>query len=266
MPIPKALTIAGSDSGGGAGIQADLKTFNSLSVFGMSVITAVTAQNSYEVSGILPVPPEFVKLQIDTVAKDIKVDGAKTGMLFSSEIIKVVTGSIKDYSIKPVIVDPVMVSKSNARLLREDAIESLIKYLLPESTIVTPNIPEAEILASMSISTIEDMKAAAEKIGTEIGLKVLVKGGHFNGPPIDIYYDGSNILKFEGTRYETKNTHGTGDTLSSAILSFLIKGYREQEAIALGKEYVEGSIRNSFPTGSGFGSLCHWWRYGECHP
>ncbi|WP_297215078.1 bifunctional hydroxymethylpyrimidine kinase/phosphomethylpyrimidine kinase [Thermoplasma sp.] len=261
--ILHALTVAGSDSGGGAGIQADLKTFNSLSVFGMSVIVALTAQNSYEVSGIMPVPPDFVKLQFETVAKDIRVDGSKTGMLFSSEIIEVVAKEFSEFSVPIIVVDPVMVSKSNARLLKEDAIETLMKKLLPISTMVTPNIPEAEILSGINIKDSNDMRSAAEKIYEETGSHVLVKGGHLQSAPLDVLYDGSSFHEFPGSRIETKNTHGTGDTLSSAIVSYMIRGHGEIEAVRMAKEYVEGAIKNSFETGRGYGSLCHWWQYGH---
>jgi len=258
-----ALTVAGSDSGGGAGIQADLKTFNALSVFGMSVIVAITAQNSYEVSGILPIPPDFVKLQFETVAKDIKVDGSKTGMLFSSDIISVVAAEFTEFGVPVVVVDPVMVSKSNARLLKEDAIETLKKKLLPISTMVTPNVPEAEILSGIKIRSIEDMHSAAEKLYDETGSHVLIKGGHLESSPIDVLYDGRSFHEFSGVRIDTKNTHGTGDTLSSAIVSYMIKGHSESESVRLAKEYVEGAIKNSFATGRGYGSLCHWWQYGQ---
>ncbi|KAA8922922.1 bifunctional hydroxymethylpyrimidine kinase/phosphomethylpyrimidine kinase [Thermoplasma sp.] len=260
--VPHALTVAGSDSGGGAGIQADLKTFNALSVFGMSVIVALTAQNSYEVSGIFPVPPDFVRLQFETVAMDIKVDGSKTGMLFSSEIIDVVAEEFTEFSVPVIVVDPVMVSKSNARLLKEDAIDALKRKLLTISTLVTPNIPEAEILSGIRIKDVADMHTAAERIHEETGSHVLVKGGHLASSPIDVFYDGRTSQEYPGIRIDTKNTHGTGDTLSSAIVSYMIRGHSEIESIRLAKEYVEGAIKKSFPTGRGYGSLCHWWQYG----
>ncbi len=264
MSIPIVLTVAGSDSGGGAGIQADLKTFTAMSVFGTSVIVAITAQNSYEVRDIFPVNPEFIKSQFDAVLGDMKVSAAKTGMLFSSEIIRAVAEKFNEYSVRNIIVDPVMVSKSNARLLREDAVRTLIDTLLPISYVVTPNVPEAEILSGIKIKGPDDVEEAAKKIYEITGSMPLIKGGHLEGEPVDTFYDGTNYYRFQGKRINTKNTHGTGDTLSSAIVSCIAKGIPLREAISTAKEYVEGAIRYSFPTGRGYGSLCHSWEFSKC--
>ncbi|MGC8608825.1 MAG: bifunctional hydroxymethylpyrimidine kinase/phosphomethylpyrimidine kinase [Thermoplasmata archaeon] len=264
MSIPMVMTVAGSDSGGGAGIQADLKTFTALSVFGTSVIVALTAQNSYEVADILPVNTKFIKSQFDAVLSDMKISAAKTGMLFSREIIETVTEKFREYSIQNIVVDPVMVSKSNARLLREDAIDSLLRKLLPISYIVTPNVPEAEILSGMKITNEEDAERSAARIYDETGSMALVKGGHLQGEPVDIFYDGSHFYKFRGIRINTKNTHGTGDTLSSAIISYVSRGFSTIDAIDMAKKYVEGAIKGSFSTGKGYGSLCHSWQFSQC--
>ncbi len=264
MSMPVVLTAAGSDSGGGAGIQADLKTFMAMSVFGTSVIVAITAQNSYEVRDIFPVSIESIRSQFDAVLGDMKVSAAKTGMLFSAEIIRAVAEKFDEYGVGNIIVDPVMVSKSNARLLREDAIQTLIDTLLPVSYAVTPNIPEAEILSGIKIKGPDDVEEAAKRIYEITGSMPLIKGGHLEGEPVDTFYDGSNYFKFQGKRINTKNTHGTGDTLSSAMVSYLAKGIPLKESIGKAKEYVEGAITYSFPTGRGYGSLCHSWEFSKC--
>ena len=242
--IPRAMTIAGSDSGGGAGIQADLKTFSAFGVYGTSVVTAVTAQNTLEVSAIAEVPDEVVIAQIDTVLEDIGADVIKTGMLGSSSIIQNVADRIEAWGIPYLVVDPVMVSKSGVNLLNPNAVAALVSDLLPLASIATPNIPEAEVLAGMTISTDDDMRAAARRIQTLGPGIVVVKGGHRDGPPIDLVYDGSTFLPLEGTRIETRNTHGTGCTFSAAIAALLTHGLSPVEAIRYAKRYVELAIHH----------------------
>ena len=212
----RVLTIAGSDSGGGAGIQADLKTITVRGGFGMSVITALTAQNTLGVHGIHDVPPAFVALQFDAVATDIGIDAAKTGMLSTSEIIRVVAGKIRRYGIVKLVVDPVMVAKGGMSLIREEAKKTLIAELIPLALVLTPNIPEAEVLSGIRIETLEDMKAAA-RIIRKMGAKhVVVKGGHLSGDAVDLLYDGEDFLEFRSQRIATEDTHGTGCTYSAA--------------------------------------------------
>lgn len=257
----RALTVAGSDSGGGAGIQADLKTFTALSVFGSSVIVALTAQNSVEVSGILEVPSDFVEKQMDAVLSDIGTDAAKTGMLFSQSIIKSVTKKFREYGVEKIVVDPVMVSKTNARLLKEDAVSSLVTELAPISYLITPNGPEAEIISNVKIRNADDVMDAALRIHDESGCRVLIKGGHFEGESsVDTLYDGSKFYHFSGKRIDTQNTHGTGDTLSAGITAFLSKGLSLKESVERSREFLQGTIENSFPMGKGFGSLMHYWK------
>lgn len=259
--IPKVLTIAGSDSGGGAGIQADLKTFTALRVYGMSIITSITAQNTKEVRGAYHITPYMVELQFKTVAEDIGIDAVKTGMLPNKEIIKTVSKLLKEYNIKNVVVDPVMISKSGYPLLEESAITSLIYELFPLALLITPNIPEAEKISGISIKNLDDMKKSAEKM-VSIGAKqVLLKGGHLNSDDlVDLLYDGKDFYYFSSKRILTKNTHGTGCTLSSAITSYISKGFNIISAIKEAKNYLEGAIKNSFPLGKGEGPLNHFWK------
>jgi hydroxymethylpyrimidine/phosphomethylpyrimidine kinase len=261
--IPRALTIAGSDSGGGAGIQADLKTFTALKVFGMSVLTSITAQNTESVLGINDLPSDFVGLQIDAVMDDIGVDAAKTGMLSNAEIISVVAKKVKQYQIEKIVVDPVMRAKSGDALLRREAEKALVEELLPLAFIVTPNLPEAEALSGMKISSVEDMKEAAKKIKSFGPKYVLVKGGHleWSKEAIDILYDGKEFYEFRAPRIETQNTHGTGCTYSAAICGSLAKGFDILESVKLAKEYVTGAIRKSFNLGTGHGPLNHFWKF-----
>jgi hydroxymethylpyrimidine/phosphomethylpyrimidine kinase len=253
-----ALTIAGSDSGGGAGIQADLKTFEAFDVYGMSVITALTAQNTYSVTGIYPVTPEFVKLQIETVFEDIVPGAVKTGMLFTKEIIEVVAECMRKYSVEKLVVDPVMVAKSGAKLLRDDAIDALVKTLLPTAFLVTPNIPEAEIIAEMKISSEEDMIKAGEKILSKGPKWVLVKGGHLDSEEvIDILVGKEGHFKFKDEKIQTTSTHGTGCTLSSAIAALLSMNYSVQKAVCIAKRYIQQAIKNAPPIGHGHGPLRH---------
>ncbi|MDP4144234.1 MAG: bifunctional hydroxymethylpyrimidine kinase/phosphomethylpyrimidine kinase [Bacillota bacterium] len=255
--MKKVLTIAGSDSCGGAGIQADLKAMSSLGVYGMSVITAVTAQNTMGVNDVLEVNKEMVSAQIRAIFDDINVDAVKIGMVSNSEIIKTISELLVDYKAKNIVVDPVMVSKSGYFLLREEAVEAL-KKLIAIADVATPNIPEAEVLTGMKIENEEHMKKAAKLI-KEMGAKnVLVKGGHRCNDANDVLYSGAEFIVIKGSRIETKNTHGTGCTLSSAIASHLAKGYSVKEATELSKEYITKAIENSFSIGKGVGPVGHF--------
>ena len=257
--IRKALTIAGSDSGGGAGIEADIKTFQAFGIYSMAAITSVTAQNTVGVQGIFDLPPEFVGKQIDSVVEDIGVDAAKTGMLSNSDIIKVVSERISHYEIK-VVVDPVMVAKSGDLLLKEEARDALINELLPLAFVVTPNLSEAEVIAGFSVKSIDDMKRAAEEILSLGPENVLVKGGHLEGAAVDILFDGHSFSQFSSERIETKNTHGTGCTYSAAIASGIAKGKSLKLAISEAKSFVTEAIRHSLDIGRGKGPLNHFLR------
>lgn len=257
--IYRALSIAGSDSGGGAGIQADLKTWMSLRVFGTSAITAVTAQNTKTVDGIYPIPLEGIALQIDAVVKDIGIDAVKTGMLGDTAIIEVVASKIKEHQLPNLVVDPVMVAKSGARLLRDEAREAMIQYLLPLATIVTPNIPEAEALTGLTIRTAQDVERAAKMLVHEIGAKAaIVKGGHLEGEPIDRLYDGQTFHSFRAPRFDTRHTHGTGCTFSAAITAGLAKGLPLVESVQVAKKFITSAISDELGIGGGHGPTNHW--------
>ncbi|AEB76670.1 bifunctional hydroxymethylpyrimidine kinase/phosphomethylpyrimidine kinase [Clostridium botulinum] len=255
--MKNVLTIAGSDSCGGAGIQADLKTMSALGVYGMSVISAVTAQNTKGVTAVQEISKEIVEAQIRAIFDDIKVDAVKIGMVSNSEIIKTIKDLLLEYKIKNIVLDPVMISKSGYYLLKPEAINAL-KDLIKISDIVTPNIPEAEELTGMKITCEEEMKQAAIII-KECGVKnVLIKGGHRCNDSTDIlYYDGQ-FLALEGKRIDTINTHGTGCTLSSAIASYIAKGYSINESVKLSKDYITLAINNSFSIGHGVGPVGHF--------
>ena len=260
--MKKVLTIAGSDTCGGAGIQADLKAMSAMGVYGMSVIAAITAQNTMGVFGVQEVSKEMVEKQIEVIYDDIEVDAVKVGMLSSSEIIKAVCDSLKKYKAKNIVIDPVMVSKSEYKLLKDEAIEELKKFIAI-ADLVTPNVPEAEILAEMEIRTKEDLIEAAKKI-QKLGAKnILVKGGHRIDTGDDISTDvllleNGKIATYVGPRFKTKNTHGTGCTLSSTIASLLGKGYSMEEAVEGGKKYISKAIENSFSIGHGVGPVGHF--------
>jgi len=256
--VKVALTIAGSDSGGGAGIQADLKTFSALGVFGTSAITSLTAQNTIGVEGIFDISPDFVGLQIDAVAKDIGVDAAKTGMLSSSKIVIKVSEKIKEHKIKKLVVDPVMVAKSGDHLLRTEAKEALITKLLPLAYVITPNTEEAKVLTGINIKSIQDMKRAARKI-VDWGIKnVVIKGGHLTGNALDLFYNGKEFIEYSSERIKTKNTHGTGCTFSAAIAAELAKGNNLKDAIRTAKDYITTAIRYSLDIGKGHGPTHHF--------
>lgn len=257
MGVNRVLTIAGSDSGGGAGIQADLKTITVLGGFGMSVITALTAQNTLGVQGVYEVPEDFVEKQFDSVATDIGIDAAKTGMLSNSRIIRTVAKKLRQYGINKLVVDPVMVAKGGAPLISDEAKKSLIEELLPLALVITPNIPEAVELAKIKISSVDDMKKAAEIIYGSGAKNVVIKGGHLAGDPVDILYDGKNFHEFTSERINTKNTHGTGCTFSAAIATKLAEGKSVFEAVKTAKEYTTIAIRFSLNIGGGHGSTNH---------
>ena len=245
------LTIAGSDSSGGAGVQADLKTFSAIGTYGMSVITAITAQNT---QGVFEV--EELSSNIIISPKAIKV-----GMVSSPQIIKDIVDNLDQYPCEYLVVDPVMISKSGYSLLRPEAKQNLIKYLIPKAYIVTPNIPEAEEITNMKIETVEDMKKAGQII-LNLGPKyVLMKGGHLNGDCVDILIGKDLFEVFEGERIDRKNTHGTGCTISSAITSHLALGYDIKEAVRLSKEYITEAIRHSFDIGKGVGPVHHFYKF-----
>lgn len=255
----KALTIAGSDSGGGAGIQADLKTFAAFNVYGMSAITSVTAQNTIGVTAIYDITPEIVGRQIEAVLEDIGVNAAKTGMLSNSNIIETVVDKIKKYHLEKLVTDPVMVAKSGSPLLQEEAKTTLIRKLLPLVYIVTPNIFEAEIISGISIRSIKDAEKAAALIYKKGPRNVLVKGGHlFAKKAIDILFDGSEYYYYESEWLDTKNTHGTGCTLSAAITAGLAKGLDVRRAIEIAKDYMNRAIRDApLNIGKGRGPVYH---------
>ena len=258
--IPKALTIAGSDSGGGAGVQADLKTFAALGVFGTSVLTAITAQNTVGVYAVHEIPTGIIAAQIDAVMTDIGADAVKTGMLASAAIIECVAGQLQNHRVPWLVVDPVMVAKSGDRLLWEDAVEALRTLLLPLASVVTPNIPEAEVLTGIKIANGRDMRQAAKGIIAMGARSVIVKGGHREGPATDLFYDGSRFQEFSAPRIDTRNTHGTGCTFASAVAAGLARGMEVIDAVALAKEYVTEAIRRAFPLGQGHGPLNHFYK------
>jgi hydroxymethylpyrimidine kinase/phosphomethylpyrimidine kinase len=251
--MKRVLTIAGSDSGGGAGIQADLKAITLLGGYGMSVITALTAQNTLGVQAIHEVPARFVETQIDSVLSDIGTDAIKTGMLANAEIIEVVAKKIRQYGVNKIVVDPVMVAKSGDSLLRKDAQDALMKRLIPLSTVVTPNLPEASVLAGFKVNSIEGMRKAAHRIHNLGARHVVVKGGHLKGKAIDLLYDGKRYVEVEGRRIETRNTHGTGCTFASAIATLLARGETVPEAVKKGKTFITMAIQSGLPLGKGSG-------------
>ena len=252
-----ALTIAGSDSCGGAGIQADIKTMTMNGVYAMSAITALTAQNTTGVTGIMEVTPEFLASQLDAVFTDIRPDAVKTGMVASSELIRVISSKLKEYKAKNIVVDPVMVATSGAKLISDDAIETLKQELLPLADVITPNIPEAEVLSGMTIKNEDDMIAAAKVICEKFGCSVLCKGGHQINDANDLLYRNGSYVWFKGKRIDNPNTHGTGCTLSSAIASNLAKGEDMDSAVKNAKDYISGALAAMLDLGKGSGPLCH---------
>lgn len=257
--MKKALTIAGSDSCGGAGIQADIKTMTMNGVYAMSAVTALTAQNTTGVTGILEVTPEFLRKQLDAVFEDIFPDAVKIGMVSSSALIETIADTLQHYGAKNIVVDPVMVATSGARLIEESAIQTLISRLLPIAAVITPNIPEAEILADMSIRNEADMEKAARVLFERYGCAALVKGGHRVNDANDVLCGAGEAepVWFAGRRIDNPNTHGTGCTLSSAIASNLAKGYDLTESVRRAKEYLSGALGAMLDLGKGSGPLAH---------
>ena len=252
-----ALTIAGSDSCGGAGIQADIKTMTMNGVYAMSAVTALTVQNTMGVSAIYETTPEFLKQQIDAVFEDILPDAVKIGMVSSSDLIDTIAERLKFYKAKNVVVDPVMVATSGSALIKNDAVSALSDKLFPIAEVITPNIPEAEVLSGIKIENESDMKLAAEKIGKTSGCAVLLKGGHNVNDANDLLYSNGEFEIFRGKRIDNPNTHGTGCTLSSAIASNLAKGYDLKKSVKLAKEYLSGALSAMLNLGRGRGPMNH---------
>ena len=257
MKMKTALTIAGSDCSGGAGIQADIKTMTMNGVYAMSAITALTAQNTTGVRAIQESTPDFLKQQIDAVFEDILPDSVKIGMVSSSELISVIADRLKYHKAKNIVVDPVMVATSGSALMKTDAVETLTKELLPIATLVTPNIPEAEVLSEISIENKEDMQKAAKIIGDAHDCAVLLKGGHNINDANDLLYADREYYWFEGKRIDNPNTHGTGCTLSSAIASNLAKGVALAESVQRAKEYISSALSAQLDLGQGSGPMMH---------
>jgi hydroxymethylpyrimidine/phosphomethylpyrimidine kinase len=263
VPAPRrALTIAGSDSGGGAGIQADLKTMLALGVHGMSVITAVTAQNSLGVTGIWDLPVEAVRAQIRAVLDDIGADAIKTGMLSSAELVIAVAEAVGDYD-APLVVDPVAVSKHGDPLLAPDALEVVRSVLLPLATVVTPNLDEVHLLTGLRVEDVSELPKAAEAMLAFGSQWVLVKGGHLDGDAVDLLTDGDSMVELRAPRWDNAHTHGTGCTLASAVCAGLAKGMDLTQATWAAKEYVTGAIQAGFALGAGIGPVDHGWRLRE---
>ena len=257
MKMKTALTIAGSDSSGGAGIQADLKTMTANGVYAMSAITALTAQNTTGVQGIFEVTPEFLKQQIDSVFTDIRPDAVKIGMVSSAGLIQAIAEKMKEYKAENIVVDPVMVATSGAKLISDDAIGTLKECLFPLATVLTPNIPEAKVLSDMDITTAEEMIDAAKKISETYHCAVLLKGGHQLNDANDLLYRDGGYRWFNGKRIDNPNTHGTGCTLSSAIASNLAKGYDLDTAVEQAKAYISGALAAMLDLGKGSGPMDH---------
>lgn len=260
----KSLTIAGSDSSGGAGIQADLKTMTALGVYGMSAITALTAQNTTGVQSIFEVTPKFLEEELDSIFTDIFPDSVKIGMVSNAELIRVISKKLREYNAKNIVVDPVMISTSGSKLMEDGAKDTLLSELFKVADIITPNIPEAEALTGQSIKSKDDMVEAAKKIGEFFEGYILLKGGHSTDDADDLLYKNSEKIWIKGERIENPNTHGTGCTLSSAIASYLAMGHDVPESVHLAKEFITGAISAKLDLGKGRGPLNHMWKiYSE---
>ena len=257
MKMKTALTIAGSDCSGGAGIQADIKTMTMNGVYAMSAITALTAQNTTGVRAIQESTPEFLAQQIDAVFEDIRPDAVKIGMVASTELIRVIADRLRYYHATNIVVDPVMVATSGSALMKTDAVQTVISELLPLAAVVTPNIPEAQVLSGLPIESKADMETAAKKIGDSHGCAVLLKGGHSISDANDLLYANGEMVWFEGKRIDNPNTHGTGCTLSSAIASNLAKGCPLSESVRLAKDYISGALAAMLDLGHGSGPMDH---------
>lgn len=262
--MKKVLTIAGSDCSGGAGIQADLKTIMAHKCYGMSVITALTAQNTTGVYGIENCSPDFIAKQIDCVMKDIEPNAVKIGMVASAEIIEVLVDRLFLYKTKNIVLDPVMVSTSGSRLMEADAVEALLGKLMPLSSLITPNLHEAELISGIKIKTAEEMILAAKEIAKSYSGGILIKGGHLEENSNDLLYTKGDIIWFKGEKIDNSNTHGTGCTLSSAIASNLALGYDLVESVKNSKDYISGAIADGMNLGKGRGPLNHCYNFGKC--
>ena len=257
--VPRVMTIAGSDSGAGAGIQADLKTFGAMGVFGACAVTIVTAQNTVGVNAAQAMPTSLIEAQIDAIMADIGADAVKTGMLPGEDIIRCVAERIEFHALAPAVIDPVMVNSAGARLFDNAAEDAIKSALFPMATVVTPNSHEAQVLTGLETNTVDDLKAAAKVLVNELGARnALIKGGRIEGPATDVLYDGEDFLTFTSERIDTPNNHGTGCTLASAIAAGLAKGLGLPDAVQQAKDYVTAAIRASFPVGRGHGPLNHF--------
>ena len=259
--VRKALTIAGSDSGAGAGIQADLKTFAALGVYGTSVITAITAQNTVGVTKIVELSADIVAAQIDAVIQDIGANALKTGMLSNATIIRTVTAKIREHKLSNLVVDPVMVATSGDLLLKKNAVAALRNELIPLALIVTPNIAEAEALTGLKLNRAATIEDAARRIVALGARSVVIKGGHRHGPATDLFYDGKHFRELRAPRIRTRHTHGTGCTLSAAIAAYLAKGENIENAVMLAKKFITQAIRQSFAIGAGHSPVHHFYRF-----
>lgn len=256
---PRVMTIAGSDSGAGAGIQADLKTFGALGVFGTCAITTITAQNTLGVTAALPTPVSMVEAQIDAIMADIGADAVKTGMLPGADIIRCVAQRLEFHAVAPAVIDPVLVNRTGAPLFDDEALDAMRSLLLPLATVVTPNSREASLLTGLDVSTEDGLKRAARALVEELGARnSVVKGGRLDGAATDVLYDGSDFLTFTSERIDTPNNHGTGCTLASAIAAGLAQGLPLPDAVQQAKDYVTAAMRASFPVGRGHGPLNHF--------
>ncbi len=260
MSIAQALTIAGSDNGGGAGIQADLKSFQELGVYGMTVITAIAAQNTTGVQGVFPIPYDGVAQQLDSTGEDFLPTAVKTGMLYSAEIIRLVAEKWQQYRWSNLVIDPVMVAKGGAPLLQQEAVQALVKELLPHALITTPNIPEAELLTGMSITNLSQREEAARRIVQMGSTYALVKGGHDEGSGmiVDVLYDGQSFHYLENVRVVTRHTHGTGCTYSAAITAELAKGSPVLAAVTTARAFIQAAIEDELGIGAGHGPTNHF--------
>ncbi|MFN3476365.1 MAG: bifunctional hydroxymethylpyrimidine kinase/phosphomethylpyrimidine kinase [Candidatus Methylomirabilales bacterium] len=261
--MPRAMTIAGSDSGGGAGIQADLKTFAAFGVYGTSAITAITAQNTLGVTAVYELPPGMVAAQIDAIVNDIGVDAAKTGMLADASIIEIVAEKIKEHGIEKLVVDPVMVAKSGDPLLRPEAVQVLKEKLLPLAYVITPNLPEAEVLVGRKLKDEEEIQEVAKEIH-QMGPKfVVIKGGHRRGDAIDLLFDGQMFQMFHAERIKTPHTHGTGCTFAAGLAACLAKGMTTAKAVAAVKAYITEALKQAYPVGGGRSPVHHFYRFWQ---
>ncbi len=266
--VPSVMTIAGSDSGAGAGIQADLKTFAAMGVFGTTAITAVTAQNTQAVLDVLALPAEMVAAQIDAIVTDIGADVTKTGMLANAEIVDVVVAKVEEHELQPLVVDPVMVSSSGDRLFEDDAVDAIRDRLLPLATVLTPNLPEAEVLLDSKLTSWDDVRNGAKELVGMGADAVVIKGGHAlaaadPGPAIDLLYDGNEYHEYTTNRLETTNTHGTGCTFASAIAAALARGTDLRGSVAMAKAFVTKALQTAYPVGSGRGPVHHFYRFWQ---